>query len=369
MPYPRPTLSDLKSQVAADIQSALPGSDPLLRFSNLNITGVALANLVNAHYGYLDWIARQAVPFTATDEYLYAWGALRGVVPIAATAASNGTVTFSGSNGTVIPDKTQLVRGDGAAFTTQGAVTISAGAATVAASANAAGAAGNTAAGSVITLGVAIAGVQSTGTVATAFTNGTDIETVEAFRSRMLQVYQAPPQGGAVSDYLLWSLQAPGVTRAWCTPNGMGPGTVVVYVMMDSTEAAHAGFPQGTNGAAAAETRGSPATGDQLAVANYLFPLQPANPIVYVCAPIANAVNFTITGLASASSTVKNAITAAFADVFTRNTILAGTNNLIDFETALGTVVGAGAGVITSPAANIVSTTGQLPTLGTITYA
>jgi uncharacterized phage protein gp47/JayE len=368
MPYPRPTLSELKSQVAADIQSALPGADALLRFSNLNITGVALANLASAHYGYLDWIARQSVPFTATDEYLYAWGALRGVVPIAATAASNGTVTFSGSNGTVIPDKTSLVRGDGAAFVTQGAVTISGGSATVNATASVAGSGGNTAVASLMSLGVAIAGVQSTGTVATAFTNGTDDETVDAFRSRMLKVYASPPQGGAVSDYLLWSLQAPGVTRAWCTPNGMGPGTVVVYVMMDATESAHAGFPQGTDGCAASELRGTPAAGDQLAVANYLFPLQPANPIVYVCAPVPNLVNFTISGLASASSTVKNAVAAAFADVFTRNTVLAGTNNLIDFEAALSTVAGASAAVITSPAANIVSSTGHLPTLGTITY-
>jgi uncharacterized phage protein gp47/JayE len=40
----------------------------------------------------------------------------------------------------------------------------------------------------------------------------------------------------------------PGVTRAWCAPNGFGSGTVVVYTMWDSAEAAHNGFPQGTDG-------------------------------------------------------------------------------------------------------------------------
>ncbi len=368
MPYPRPTLTQIKAQVASDIQSALPGSDPLLRFSNLNITGVALANLANAHYGYLDWISQQSVPFTATDEYLYAWGALKGVTPLAAAIANNGAVTFTGTNGNVIPDQTPLVRGDGVAFVTQGAQTISGGTAIVSASANVAGLAANTAVGSVMTLGTAIAGVQSGGTVSTAFSNGLDAETVDAFRSRMLQVYAQPPQGGAQSDYVTWALQAPGVTRAWSIPRGMGIGTVVVYVMLDAVESVFNGFPQGTNGVATGEPRGATAIGDQLAVANYIFTRQPVQALVYVVAPIANPVNFTISGLSGASGTVKSAISAAFADVFTRNTILGGTNNLIDFETALATVVGAAAGVITSPAANIVSGTGQLPTLGTITW-
>ncbi|MDE2106942.1 MAG: baseplate J/gp47 family protein [Patescibacteria group bacterium] len=368
MPYPRPTLTDLKGQVASDIQSALPGSDPLLRFSNLNILGVALANLANAHYGYLDWIAKQSVPFTATDEYLYGWGALKGVTPIPASAASNGKVTFIGTNGTVIPDQTPLVRGDGATFTVQGAVTVSGGSAIVSATANTPGSAGNTAAASVMTLGTAIAGINSSGTVSTAFTNGLDVETVDAYRSRMLQVYQQPPQGGAASDYVTWASQVAGVTRAWCSPSGMGVGTVVVYVMMDAAESAHGGFPQGTDGVATDEPRGTTATGDQLAVANHIYALQPATALVYSVSPVANPINFTLSGLSGASSTVKAAISAAFTDVFTRNTILGGTVSLLDFETTLATIAGASTGVITSPAANIVSSTGYLPVLGTITY-
>ena len=368
MPYPRPTLTQLKSQIAADIQSALPGSDPLLRFSNLNILGVALANLINAHYGYLDWISKQSVPFTATDEYLYAWGALKGITPNPAFLASNGQITFSGTNGTPIPIGTTLLRGDGAQFTTTSAATWSGSNAVVNAEANVAGSAGNTAVNSIMTLGIAINGVQSGGTVSTAFTNGVDAEIESAYQTRMLAEYASPPQAGAPSDYVSWARQVPGVTRAWCIPMGMGIGTIVVYVMLDSVESAYNGFPQGSNGVAAGEPRGVTATGDQLAVANAIFAVQPALPIIYVVSPIANPINFTISGLSATSSTVKGAVSAAFADVFTRNMILGGTNNLIDFETALSTVVGASAGVITLPAANIVSSAGQLPTLGTITW-
>ena len=91
MPFIRPTLTDLRNQVTQDIASGFPGADPLLRFSNLNITGVAQANMANLHYGYLDWIAKQAVPFTATDEYLEGWAALKDIYRQAATSAS-GTV-------------------------------------------------------------------------------------------------------------------------------------------------------------------------------------------------------------------------------------------------------------------------------------
>src|SRR5260364_179792 len=57
MPYTRPTLTELRQQVAQDL-----GVDALLRFSNLRIVGDAQAALAHLHYGYLDWIARQGVP-------------------------------------------------------------------------------------------------------------------------------------------------------------------------------------------------------------------------------------------------------------------------------------------------------------------
>jgi uncharacterized phage protein gp47/JayE len=39
MPYKHPTLTDLRGQVQSDIQSELPKTGGLLRFSNLKITG------------------------------------------------------------------------------------------------------------------------------------------------------------------------------------------------------------------------------------------------------------------------------------------------------------------------------------------
>lgn len=370
MPFPRPSLTDLRNQVAQDIAAALPGSDPLLRFSSLAITGAAQAGLANLHYGYLDWIARQAVPFTATDEFLEGWAALKGVLREAATPAA-GSVTFNGVTGTVIPAGTALVRGDGVTYTTQGAAAIgSGGTGIVSAVADAdptgqRGAFGNAAVGTAMMLGQAIAGVQSAGVVSTAFTGGADIETDDSLRSRMLAQYQTPPRGGAATDYVAWAKEVPGVTRAWAFPNVLGAGTVVVYIMFDSSEVAHGGFPQGSNGAASDESRGTPATGDQLLVADHIWPLQPVTAFVNVVAPVAHPVDFTIQNLPTAA---QPSVSAAIADVFLRDGMPGKTMPLASIWAAVSSISGASGFLILSPAADIAIPAGALPTLGTITF-
>ena len=375
MPFARPTLSDLRTQVLQDIAAAVPGSDTLLRFSNLAILGTAQAGLAHLHYGYLDWIAQQSNPFTASGEYLEAWAALKGVVRTPAGLAS-GTVTFTGTNGSVIPLGALIVRGDAVTYVTTASGTIASGTVTIPATAVAdpaglRGAIANCAISTVLSLGNAIAGVTLAGVAATAFTGGSDLETDDALRSRMLQAYQSPSHGGSASDYVTWALAVPGVTRAWCVPHGYGAGTVLVFFMLDLAEAAFGGFPQGVNGVAAAETRDTVATGDQLALANYILPLQPVTALVYALAPTANTVNFTISGIASASAATKAAVNAAITATFAQyGQIGLGINTvqLSLLETAIGAVPLTTGFVIVAPAGDVVSASGSLPLLGTTTF-
>jgi uncharacterized phage protein gp47/JayE len=384
MPYARPTLTQLRSQVAADISAGLPGSDALLRFSSLNILGQALAGLAQEQYGYTDWVSLQANPFTATEEFLEAWAALKNVFREAATQAGlavPGQVTFPGTNGTPLPIGTPLVRGDGVGFTTTSAGVWSGTSVTVNAVANAdptglTGAFGNCAVGTVMTLGTAIAGIQSTGSVTTAFTGGADVENDESLRSRMLEAYQNVPQGGAQKDYVTWALQVNGVTRAWCNPNGFGAGTVVVYTMFDVTESANNGFPQGVGGVATLETRGAPtATLDLLNVANWIYPLRPATALVYSVAPTQDVINFTISGSANFSAATKALIASAISGIFVLYgsplSTTAGQSGTIDLsyiESAIAAISGTQGFMITSPNTNIVGTTGQLPVLAPINW-
>lgn len=379
MPFARPSLSALQTQAIQDITSAITGGAALLRRSILRAISYAQAGLASLHYGYLDWISRQAVPFTATDEFLYAWGALKNVFPIAATPAA-GAVVFTGVNGLIIPTGTLVVRDDGFTYgaLVNGLVVL--GSCTLPVVATVGGATGNADSGTAMTLGTAIAGIDSTGTSGT-LSGGADVETSDAFRARMLLAYQSPPQGGALADYIEWALAVPGVTRAWVTPDGQGAGTVVVYPMLDISEAAFDGFPQGTDGGATLETRIPAATGDQLAVADAIFPVRPVTALVYVVAPTAYPVNIEIDGLGAISGDTEDAIEAALISVFRLygavsgtmfpnpvSTMVNGTMAPSQFSAAIQSVPGLKPFTLTLPAGVITAPDGDLPVLGTIVY-
>jgi uncharacterized phage protein gp47/JayE len=379
MAFARPAFQDLYQQALTDIQSQ-SGTTSFLRRAVLPAVAWALAGLAWLHYGYLDYISLQSVPFTATDEYLYGWGALKGVTPKAASAAS-GTATFTGANGATISAGQIVVRGDNVNYTVTTGGTIVSNTVTVSIAALVAGAAGNANVGISLTLSSPASGVNAGGLAASALAGGADAELDPDYKTRMLAVYASPPQGGSQVDYMDWALAVPGVTRAWVAPNNAGAGTVTVYTMWDNAEASYAGFPQGTNGGATAETRISAATGDQLAVANAIFPVQPVTPVVYSLAPTAYPVNFTIADLDPPTNAIKAAISVALAGVFRRSAAPGGTLYPIaltnapngkmypeQFYAAIGAVSGIRRFTLTSPSASITAGAGAIPSLGVVNY-
>lgn len=377
MPFSRQNLTQLRKQVSADISAGLSGVNALLRYANLRVIGDVLAALVNGLYGYLDWTAKQSVPFTATDEYLEGWASLKGVTRAAATKAT-GQVTFNGTTGT-IPAGTSLSRSDGATFTVTTDVELAAGVAVVTVTADTAGTAGNTDAGSVLSLQAGISGVNFQGTVSTAITGGTAVQRDDELRTRMISAYSSPASGGSKTDYENWALAIAGVTRAWCVRTVYGAGTVGVLFMMDDARADFDGFPQGTNGVATEENRDTVATGDQLTVANALFDEQPVGPIVYAIAPSRNTIGLTISGLDSPSDALKADISDAFASALRNSAEPGGVTDLDDINAAIKAVSGTSGAVITSvtasagtvspsPVGNITSNDGTLPVPGPISY-
>lgn len=363
--------------------SDLPNADGFLRRSALRVLAWVQAGMAYLHYGYLDWIAQQAVPFTATAEFLEGWAAI-APTPVLRQApiAASGTATWSGIATTPLPAGTVCTRSDLTQFTILTTGTVgSGGTVTVPILAVVPGSAGNTDAGAPLMLSTVIAGITSIGSVAGAVTGGTDLETDMAMRTRMLESYAAPPHGGNQTDYVTWALGVSGVTRAWCYANGMGPGTVIVYFMLDVAEALYGGFPQGTNGVATAETRAAAAAGDQLAVANAIYPLRPVTALVYASAPVAQSQNFTIAGLSGITTAQKAQVSAALVSLFLTDTPLGTTSfHQSDCDAAISAIGGLPSFEITSPAVSdgdmddgtiwpITSSLGHLFTLGTVTYA
>jgi uncharacterized phage protein gp47/JayE len=248
MPFQRKTLSTLVSEVAADISSALQGADALLRFAVLKVVGKVQAAMCNLQFGYLDWIARMAVPFTAEDEYLEGWAALKGVYRKAATKAQL-TAQFPGTTGKVLSAGTAVARGDGVTYTTsttghrrrqrervgddrcrhlQDLPEMLTPAPTV-------------------SLSVAVDGIQQGGAITGRSNRAQTLKRTMICEAGCSTRTRITPQGGDRRLCAVGACRA-GVTRAWCAPMASG------LVRSSSTRCgtalrhAHNGFPQGTDG-------------------------------------------------------------------------------------------------------------------------
>ncbi|MFE8872789.1 baseplate J/gp47 family protein [Acetobacter persici] len=369
MPYARPTLTQLRQQAQQDVlDGGIPGVSSMLRFSVLYVLSMTLAGLAWLHYGYLDWIARQAVPWTATGEWLAAWGALKGVIRKAPTAASSSAITFTATGSNIVPAGTSIILTGGLTATTT-ADSVTANGQTVApATCTTTGSAGNVPAGATVTLSSPVPGIQTMGTVSAPFTGGADIETEDDFRTRVLGAYQDSERIGTEADYKQWALAVSGVTRAWVVRNGFGTGSVVVYVMLDAANAAQGGLPQGSNGCATQEWRYTTATGDQLRVANALWDEQPATPLVVIMSPALQPTDFVISDLgANNTADNKNLITAALQDMFERVSGPGVTISPNQWQEAIA-AIGLSAYNIASPSAPIVANNiSSMPSLGALT--
>lgn len=381
MPYKRPTLTELRARTQSAITTGLEKIGALLRFSNMRVLGDVCAGMSHLHFGFLDWIAKQTNPSTATGEYLAMWGALVRVYRKSATAATGQSVPITGTAGAVVKAGAVLNRGDGYQYTLDAEVTIgssrtglgnvTAVLAEASADSTGGGASGNAAAGTSLTFDVAVEGIDSGVILTTAITGGADIEGEEAFRSRVLGAFQNTPQGGSDADYKKWALAVPGVTRAWVVRRLMGAGTVGVYIMLDgNTGSNDSGFPVGKDGVSSYETQypGGTAAGNQLAVADELYSQQPATAVVYVCSPVKTSVPFTISGLSGASATLKASVNTAIDTVFFNSGTPGGTIVLSDILSAIAGIAGTSGFIIVTPATNIVMATGCMPVRGEMTY-
>ena len=369
MPFSRPTLTTLRTQAMQDITSSdIPNASGFLRRNVLRVLAWVQAGMAYLHYGHLDWISLQSIPFTCSAEFLDGWSLLKNVTREPATPAS-GTAYGIASGGTVVSG-TAFLRADGFQYNATANAVANAGTIQVPITASVAGSIGNSDNGTPLTMGVVVGGVNAnftTGTIA----GGGDQEIDSHLRTRMLQAYQSPAQGGAKTDYVQWALSIPGVTRAWCNPLEQGDGTVSVYTMFDVTEILNNGFPVGTNGVASLETRSTvTATGDQLTVANGLFPLRPVTALVWSKAPAASPLNFTVGGLTPSTSTTQAAVETALTSLlYTKASPLADTPvDQSDVDAAISAQPGITSFRVTSPSFPQTPTVGAIFTLGTVTF-
>jgi uncharacterized phage protein gp47/JayE len=339
--FDRPTLRALVERTLADTLSRLT-DDEQLRRSDARVYARVLAGGSHELHGHLQWIAEQIIYDTAEDEFLVRWASMWNILRKQPQFAT-GPVAATGA-GTVLAG-TLYRRGDGAEFEVTASTVVPG---NVPLRAVVAGASGNTAPGVTFTLMTPVAGVNTAATVV-SMVNGSDIEPIDELRARFLERIRKPPNGGSANDYVKWAKEVPGVTRAWVFPQELGPGTVTVRFVRDG------------------DTPIIPDAGEVAAVKAYIEGVRPVTAQVYVFAPVGVPLNFTIQ-LVPSTPEVKAAVAASLADMLAREAAPGATILLSHIREAISTAAGEVDHVLTVPAANVVHTSAQMPTMGVITW-
>ena len=137
-------------------------------------------------------------------------------------------------------------------------------------------------------------------------------------------------------------------------PGELGLGTVTVRFVRDD---------DGTGSAII------PAAAEVVAVQAHIDALRPVTAQVTVVAPTAVPLNFQIQGLTPNNATVQAAVQAELQDLLLREAVPGGTILLSHIRAAISAAAGETDYVLLSPSANVTNTTGNMSTMGTITWS
>jgi uncharacterized phage protein gp47/JayE len=362
MPWQTPTLRDVRSLVRDAIRGALPGADAIVPNSVLRVLSDAMGALCHLVLQYVDWLAQQLLPDTAETEWLDRHGVIwlvnaDGTTGRKLATLAQGTADFVTSTGSVsVPTGTQLSYSTGVGYqTTADIVTDPTGLPTAAPIvALDTGSIGNLDPGAPLALQTPLSGSIDSITVDT-LDGGTDDETDDELRARILKRIREPPMGGDATDYEQWALAVPGVTRAWSYPLEMGIGTVTVRFMMDDLRASNDGFPT---------------PNDVDAVQAYLDTVRPvAVKDFFVEAPIPYPVNVRIRWLNIDTVATHAAIEQSLIDSF----LVLSKPGQTWYRAWTDAAIMTAANVIAydldpSTADAVMASSGYMPTLGDITY-
>ncbi|PQZ87677.1 baseplate J protein [Pseudomonas trivialis] len=350
MPFARPTLPELIDRVTTDISGRVTGvQSAVLRRSLLGILARSEAGAVHMLYGFLEWAAKQAIIDTAEKEYLERWAAIWKVFRKAADY-STGAGLLSGAIGSTLPAGTILQRQDGVQYRVLADAVFTDVTLQPTVVAVEAGADGDAQAGTPLFLLSPVAGVQSTGSAATDIDGGLDVETDAQLLSRLLKRIRQPPHGGAASDYELWALEVPGVTRVWVYPLQMGAGTVTVLFVCDG------------------EDDIIPEAAKVAEVQAYIDARRPVTAEVFVAAPVADPLNMAVK-LSPNTAAVQAAVRAEVADLIVRDSKPGSPTLISRLREAVSIAAGEADNQITAPTADVAHATGHMAVPGTITFS
>lgn len=367
MSFQLPTLQDLLDRTRKSFRTNLPGSDAWIWPNNIGPSAKVIAGAVFEVFGFASYIAKMIFASTAPDlETLILHGNEFGISLRPAAPAVGKVILTSDGDDLMVSVNAVFRRSDGVEFlaSTSGSRS-GAGTLIVPVIALANGANTNTLDGTALEVVSGVTGdalAEASGDVV----GGADIEDKETFRARILFRKRYPPHGGAASDYVMWAMSVPGVTRVFVERLWSGVGTVRVFVLMDDL------FPNGIPGPADVER-----------VADYIETVRPAGAIVTVQAPAPHIVDVMISGLTPDTTTLREAVLAELREAFPRLGRVAGNDTVhggMPFLAtpfvfprawiwqAVGNAGGLVSDAITLPSIDTALIAGEIPVLGTVSF-
>jgi len=284
---------------------------------NSVLRAIADANAAMAFHVllYVDFLAKNLLPDTAELDWLIRWANIFGV-PIGSATYASGTANLSGVSGLPIPAGTQLTANATILFQTTEQVTLGSGPTPVPFVALTAGKTGLSV-GSPLSLSLGLSGVNGAITIA-SFIDGVDADSESLVRANVLDHIRQPPMGGDAEDYVQWAKTYPGCTRAWCSPQEMGIGTVTLRFMMDDQNATSNPL-----------TSGFPTPTDVAGMQKWIDARRPVTVLdAFVVAPIPEPINCSISNLLTTSSPV-DPVDNSTIDASTMSNIIASLSSML----------------------------------------
>ncbi|WP_324002510.1 baseplate J/gp47 family protein [Aeromonas dhakensis] len=231
----RPTLREIIQRVRADVMAEL--DDPLRR-SDAEVYARAYAGAVHGVNGHIEYLERNMLPDLCDEQWLLRHAGMKKCPRKEAQPAA-GWLRISGvSDGiTVSAGAVAVYQGSNPIlYVATEAATSSGGVLRLPITCSETGYHTNLDDGEGLILSEPVTGLSSSG-VADSVQGGTDLESIDDWRARVIDRWFFTPQGGADTDYQVWAEEVPGVTRAWCYRHWMGAGTVGVFLVDDNSEA------------------------------------------------------------------------------------------------------------------------------------
>jgi uncharacterized phage protein gp47/JayE len=229
-----PTTQEIKDNIISNIEQNINQETPLLLKAFNRVIATALAGMISLMYKFGTWILKQAFTTTRDLENLLVEGNELNI-PIKKANATQLTITIIGNEGaTLLAGVNYYNPITSYVYSLMSDVTIPTGQTSVIGTIESltVGTQVNIPVGTILSLVTPDDNFDNNVTVLTVEILGVDSEETEDYRNRILQAKKNIPQGGAISDYVKWSLEVLEITRAFVFRTS--PGIIFIYALTDN---------------------------------------------------------------------------------------------------------------------------------------